>query len=84
MVTDNEGVMNFPGKAIDSLTLVFEFCPERQSIFTFSDPTHNYLEFRFEPWLLEVFFSDFSLSVDNDGLRGQHPLMEGAEFRYKK
>ena len=84
VVTDKKGMITFPKKAIDSLSLWFEFCPERYSTFTFSDPTHNYLEFRFEPWLLEVFFSNFSLSVDKEGLYGKHPLMEGVQHRYNK
>lgn len=84
VTADNKGMIHLPQQQIDSITLLFEFCPERYSTFSIADTTHNYFEFRFEPWLMEVFFSNFSLSVDKEGLFGKHPLMEGAQFRYNK
>lgn len=82
--TDNKGMIVLPKQRLDSIALAFEFCPERHSTFSIADSTHNFFEFRFEPWLLEVFFNDFSLSVDSSGLYGRHPLMKGAGFRYNK
>ncbi|AXY78346.1 hypothetical protein D3H65_32060 [Paraflavitalea soli] len=81
---DQKGMIVLPKQAIDSITLLFEFCPERSSTFSVADTTHNYFEFRFEPWLMEVFFRNFTLQVDKEGLYGKHPLMEGAEFHYNK
>lgn len=84
IMTDSKGRIVVPRQKLDSISLLFEFCPERYSTFPIADSTHNFFEFRFEPWLMEVFFNDFSLQVDKDGLHGKHPLMEGATFRYNK
>lgn len=84
LTADQKGMIQLPKQVVDSISLIFEFCPERFSTFSIADTTHNYFEFRFEPWLMEVFFSNFGLSIDNKGLYGKHPLLEGAEFRYNK
>lgn len=84
VTADKKGMMVLPKQVVDSVTLMFEFCPERYSTFSIADTTHNYFEFRFEPWLMEVFFANFSLSLNNEGLYGKHPLMEGTQFRYNK
>jgi hypothetical protein len=82
--TDSKGMITFPKMSIDTITLTFQLCPERKSTFVISNPQHNYLEFRFESWLMEVFFTNFSLHVDSDGLMGSHPLIQGQEFHYNK
>lgn len=84
ITADKKGMIQLPQKGVNSITLMFEFCPERYSVFSIADTTHNYFEFRFEPWFMEVFFSNFSLNVDKEGLLGRHPLIEGAQFRYNK
>jgi hypothetical protein len=84
VTADQKGMILLPKQVVDSITLVFEFCPERHSTFSVADTTHNYFEFRFEPWLMEVFFNNFTLQADKNGLYGKHPLMEGAQFRYNK
>lgn len=84
VMTDNKGMIVMPRQKLDSIALLFEFCPERYSTFSIADSTHNFFEFRFEPWLMEVFFKDFNLAVDNKSLYGKHPLMDGTEFRYNK
>ncbi|WP_276484408.1 hypothetical protein [Paraflavitalea pollutisoli] len=84
IMTDNKGMIVMPRQSLDSIALLFEFCPERYSTFSIADPTHNFFEFRFEPWLMEVFFKDFNLGVDNKSLYGKHPLLQGTEFRYNK
>lgn len=84
LTTDKKGIIALPRQAVDTIMLLFEFCPERYSTFSVADSTHNYFEFRFEPWLMEVFFANFSLLVDEKGLYGSHPLMEGAQYRYNK
>ena len=84
LMTDKKGMIVLPKQRLDSISLLFEFCPERYSTFPVADSTHNFFEFRFEPWLMEVFFNNFSLQVDENGLLGRHPLMKGAEFRYNK
>jgi hypothetical protein len=81
---DTDGVIKLPAEPVSSISLVFEFCPERFSVFKIDDPSHNYFEFRFEPWIFEFFFNDFRLQLTEGGLKGPHPLMEGEEFSYVK
>ncbi len=80
----NEGIVRFPKQEVESISLLFEFCPERFSVFTIGEKDHNDFIFRFEPWIVEVFLVDFRLQIDEDGLVGQHPLMEGVDYRYQK
>jgi len=79
-----EGNMFFAAQDIESVTLLFEFCPERESIITIPVKDHNYFEFRFEPWVMEVFFKNFSLRVNEMELSGAHPILEGSNYRYEK
>lgn len=81
---DNSGVIKFPKKHVQYISLVFEFCPERFSVFEMEDTNHNYFEFRFEPWLIEFFFDDFRLAITENGLKGKHPMLKGEEFTYEK
>ncbi|HTE34296.1 MAG TPA: hypothetical protein VK666_28145 [Chryseolinea sp.] len=83
-VSNKEGIIKFPKQHINSLTLIFEFCPERTSIFTINDPAHNYFEFRFEPWMMEVFFNDYSLQINGHDLEGPHPLLTGKSYQFIK
>jgi hypothetical protein len=64
--------------------MVFEFCQERFTHFRIDNPAHNYFEFRFEPWLMEVFFTNFQLKISKYTLSGKHPLMKGEKFVYEK
>jgi len=82
--SNNEGLIRFPVKTAESLTLAFEFCPERSSTITLTDPTHNDLSFKFEPWIMEVFFNNFSLSITPEGLEGQHPLLKPGTYLFEK
>ncbi len=81
---DKEGILSFASDAIDSLELFFEFCPEKSSKFLISSKDHNYFEFRFEPWMMEVFFQNYHLQLTSDGLKGGHPLLKGNSFEYEK
>ncbi|MGZ8511170.1 MAG: hypothetical protein ACXWWA_12365 [Chitinophagaceae bacterium] len=81
---DEKGFIRFPKQAITAISLISEFSPERFSAFTPENALHNYFEFRFEPWLAEVFFNDFRLAITNDGLKGKHPMLTGDDFLYKK
>lgn len=83
-VSDKQGLIRFPKQAVDSISLIFEFCAERTSVFTGLDPTHDHFEFRFEPWLMEVFFSNFALDIAGQDLKGPHPLLRGASYNFVK
>jgi hypothetical protein len=82
--TDSHGEVRFPKQHIDSISLLFRLCPDRASSFAIDNKKHNYFEFGLEPWIAEVFFENFSLSINEKELNGQHPLLEGNAFRYVK
>jgi hypothetical protein len=81
---NNEGEIIFPKQEIETISLIFEFSPERFSVFVIKDKAHNDFTFRFEPWIVEVFLDGFTLRVDQHELTGRHPVMEGEKFRYAK
>ncbi|MBD0353512.1 MAG: hypothetical protein ICV65_20400 [Flavisolibacter sp.] len=72
---NEKGIITFPAQPIDTLFLIFEFCPEKISSFPIINHTMNNFTFQSEPWLLEVFFRDFTLLRTSDGLEGGHPLL---------
>jgi len=81
-VADSKGFARFPKQHLDSLSVQFEFTPERKSIFTSLPASHNYFEFAFEPWFVEVFFNRFTLLYENNVLKGKHPLLDGKDYMY--
>ena len=81
---DNYGMMTIPKQSLDSISLLFTLCPDRFSRFPVADKTHNYFEFRFEPWIAEVFFKSFSLKMENNKLSGKHPLLTGESYSFVK
>ena len=83
-VSDSKGLANFATQKLDSLALLFEFCPEKISVFKALPAGHNYFEFAFEPWIAEVFFKDFKLAVGDGQLTGKHPLLIDKEYVYEK
>jgi hypothetical protein len=82
--TNERGEAAFPLQPVTNVSIVFEFCQERFTHFNIEDPGHNYFEFRFEPWLMEVFFNNFQLKISKFALSGKHPLMKGEKFVYEK
>ena len=82
--TGNNGIIRIPKQPVDSVALLFRLCPDRYSTFKVPDKEHNYFEFRFEPWIAEVFFEKFNLKFENNRLTGKHPLMRGEAFVYQK
>jgi len=83
-VTDKNGEIRFAKQPVDSIVLMFEFAPERAAIFAFNNPTDNYFEFRFEPWILDVVFEDLTLRLDGKDLKGPHPLLKEGEYHFIK
>lgn len=75
---------SFKPQPIDSIELLFEFCPEKTSLFKIETKDHNYFEFKFEPWFMDLFFEDFRLKAAPDRLTGAHPLLNGDSFVYLK
>jgi len=79
-----DGVLRFAKQDFDALVLAFEFCPERNSNFSSLNRQHNYFEFAFEEWMMEVFLKDFSLAISGNRLTGHHPLDAKGQFVYEK
>lgn len=77
-----QGQLHLEPQEFDSLSILFEFCPER---FTKLPVTkgHNSFTIRPEQSMFELFLKDFALTVSDEGLKGRHPMMEG-EFVYGK
>ncbi|MBC7946745.1 MAG: hypothetical protein H7Y42_02615 [Chitinophagaceae bacterium] len=82
--TNEKGEAIFPLQPVTTISAVFEFCPERFTHLTIDNPGHNYFEFRFEGWLMEVFFDKFPLKAEKYALAGKHPLLKGARYAYEK
>jgi hypothetical protein len=74
----------FKPQPVSSIELTFEFCPEKTSVFYIGASDHNYFEFEFEPWMMELFFERFTLKRTSEGFTGKHPLLNGEEFVYRK
>lgn len=81
---NERGVARFPLQPVTTITLVFEFCPERFTHFIITNPDHNFFEFRFEQWIMEVFFDQYKLKATKHTLSGGHPLIKGDKFVYEK
>jgi len=84
LTTDHDGYARFPLSKVDSIGLIFTWCPDRVSYFKVTNSAHHYFEFRFEPWIAEVFFDNFKLNIDKEGFEGPHPLMADKRFHYEK
>ena len=82
--TNARGEAAFPLQPVTTVSIVFEFSQERFTHFTVENSNHNYFEFTFEPWLMEVFFANFTLKISKYALSGKHPLMKGEKFVYEK
>lgn len=82
--TDKNGIISFPKQAVDSILLILEFCPEKVFVFTNEHKSHNNFEFRFEKDMMEVFFDNLSLTLNEEGMEGQHPLLKEGVYHFTK
>lgn len=83
-MSNKEGIIRFPKMKADSICLLFEFVPERTAVFAISNPSDNHFEFRFEPWVMEVFFKNFTLEIESGGLKGGHPLLKEGIYHFNR
>jgi hypothetical protein len=79
---DSHGTIKLPATNADTIHILFEFTPERISSFAVNTKVTNNFTFAFEPWIVEVFFKDFELTVKQDRLEGKHPLLEKDDCIY--
>jgi len=84
ITASTDGVAKFPPGRIDSIGLIFRWCPDRISFFKITDPKMHDFEFAIEPWIAEVFFDNFMLTPTAEGFYGAHPLLNGNRFTYQK
>lgn len=84
LFTGNDGVVKFPKNTVDSLQVFSPLFPDHPFTFIVTNKIQNSFEFAFEKWIAEVFFEDFALTLNNNMLVGQHPLLKGNQFRYVK
>jgi hypothetical protein len=78
---NRDGVIKLPSTT-DSIHLVSEFSSERISTFAMDKTKYNFFAFHFEPWIMEVFFKDFTLQLVGDHLEGKHPLLPDKIYKY--
>ena len=79
---NQEGEAVLDGENFDSLQIVFEFCPDHMLSIS-STKNDNYFQVKCDENLFEIFFRDFTLSVNEDGLEGNHPVIKG-HYQYLK
>lgn len=79
-----EGEIRFPRQPVDSILLLFEFTPEKTAFFPVADKTANLFTFGFEPWIMDVFFNELSLEVNEKELTGHIPLLKQGEYHFIK
>ena len=82
--SNQDGLVIFPLQPLDSIEVLFEFCPEKTSVLLIAEKEHHSFEIVPEPWLMEIFFHNFSLQQTANGLAGGHPLSNKMDFRYTK
>lgn len=83
-MADKSGIIDFPKQPADSIMLILEFCPEKIFVFSNNNKLHNNFEFRFEKDMMEVFFDHLVLTLNDEGLEGQHPLLKEGSYHFKK
>jgi hypothetical protein len=83
-IANEKGIVEFTAQPVEIIEIFFEFCPEKKSVFTIDSKEQHDFEFRIEPWLMDVLFQNFSLTLTKNGLTGGHPLAGGTSFRYEK
>ncbi|HRN55825.1 MAG TPA: hypothetical protein PLL71_05205 [Agriterribacter sp.] len=84
LFTDKTGTVKFPKNTVDSIQIFSPLFPDHPYTFIVTNKIQNNFEFAFEKWVAEVFFEDFTLLFTNNMLVGQHPLLNGNQFRYVK
>lgn len=80
---DERGIGRINVNKVDSISLMLPIYSNRSSVFS-GHGGFTYYEFRFAPWIAEIFFTDFPLHASPDRLTGGHPLLQGSSFNYDR
>ncbi|MCO5239093.1 MAG: hypothetical protein M9904_03465 [Chitinophagaceae bacterium] len=84
LFTGDDGRVQFPKNVVDSIQVFSPLFPDHPFTYIVTNKIQNSFEFAFEKWIREVFFDNFTLVLKDNVLTGQHPLLKGNQFRYKK
>lgn len=80
---NDNGIVNLP-YAVDSIQLLSDLCPEKESSFILESKPLTYT-FNFEPWILEVFFNGNTFHYEDGFFEGSFPLLQsGRIYRFAK
>jgi len=79
-----EGTMELESGKVEKIELLFEICPERVHEFKPLHEGDNYFEFAISPGIMDVHFEHVVLKLTDGGMNGQHPLLKGEDFVYRK
>jgi hypothetical protein len=80
----SDGMITAPPGDYTAIGFLFVLCGDRPSLFTDLKKGHNSYTFGIEPWICEVFFNNIRLTIKEHMLVGQHPLVEGNQFTFRK
>jgi len=80
---NGSGLIKLP-VTTDSIHVLFEFVPERESVFSLNTKNFNHFTFTLEPWITDVYFIYFSLTLADNKLEGKHPLITKEHCEYVK
>ncbi len=80
----SDGTMELETGKVNKIELLFEICPERIHEFVPLHDGDNYFEFTIHPSIMDVYINQVALEITENGLKGQHPLLKGEEFFYRK
>lgn len=83
-LSDKDGMIHLPKQQVDSIVLLFEFSPEKTAVFAFNNKEDDHFEFRFDPSILDVVFESLALELNEEGLSGQHPLLNEGTYHFIK
>jgi hypothetical protein len=70
----NDGIAMLPAMKADTIILFFEWCAEKQSVFTPDRTSDNHYTFELLPTIFDVVFDNFKMSVQPDKITGALPF----------
>jgi len=82
--TDEKGYFSMPQQPVTKVELLLQLCPERFSTIKITDSALTYFEFRFEPWITDVYFNNVVMHLKEYGFEGGHPLLIGDQYDWHK
>ncbi len=66
--TDAQGTVLIERQPLQKIELMFELYPDRFSCFDIGDQRLSHFEFRFEPWITDIFFENLTIAIGHNRL----------------